>query len=1115
MRYEMHTRIAVTTLILVALVAAAPLWGPGMVNTRGGGDSPFLLQRTHQIMANLRAGVFPVRWMPDAAYGLGYPFFSYYAALPYYLAGLLALAGLDLLTALKLVQTLGFVAAALAMYGWMCRVTRSRWAAWLAAVAYTVAPFHLVNVYVRGDSLSEFYAFVFYPLILWALEQIPNSKLQTPNPKLQIPNSKAQIPDSGARRTGRWCWAALALAGLILTHNLSAFIFFPFLLLYLVILAWREKHNRKRVLGFGFLSLGFGFLLSAWFWLPALAELGQAQLGPSTQDYFHYSRHFRTLNLVQDALLFDYSTTAGDVARSPFAMGAVQAGFTVLGGLGLAVGGLRRRLEARWAFVLVGLLISTAMITPLSKPLWDYLPLLPIVQFPWRFLSVQALFTAAATATLVGSISVPVARSADHPSPASSRSSCVVHLWSFVISHLSFLLALPIAAILALSVLLPLRPERLPIGPADVTVERLQLYELFAGNIGTTIRYEWLPSTVNPRPFTSDVLIEPGAPSRAIPLDGASVEAALVEQGPTRQVWRVWGEGGGVAFPLLYWPGWRARLDGELAQASPVEGSGYLALEVPPGEHTVVLWLGRTPVRAVAEVGSLVALAGLLAIISSDTLRKPKSPISNLYSPFSILHSQIGHWSSIIPPLALVLGLAVLLLLPRGTFEGKADLTMDFDLMPYLHHNPAGVDFRGARLAGYALSADELSPGDPLTVTLNWAGVADGTYDATVRLVSPAAVRYDVEPLAEATGDLPSDPQGVASDPPGVAPVSTSLVLRLPDDLPRGVYLLQLRLFGTDGECRARTAGGRTRGVLYLRPVRVTRGPSLAPDDSILAPFGPAIRLHTATVAQPAADRLAVQLTWSATRLVGANYGVSLRLLDAGGQLRVSLDTQPGYGFLPTSLWRPGEMIVDRYTLALPEDLPVGDGYHLEVVLYQVPTLAPIGQAQLGGFALPLPAPFEVRRSPRIYALPALEQPVGVDFGGQVHLAGYDLEQADGVLRLTLWWQALQAPQADYTAFVHLFDPATEVVVVQSDAQPRGGMFPTSWWGAGEVVSDTVTLSLESVPRGTYRLAVGLYDATLTRLPAAAAGGQRLAGDRAILPERVEIQPGARNSSQM
>jgi Gpi18-like mannosyltransferase len=150
---QLVSSLPVVTLLILALLAAAPLWGPGIVNTRAGGDSPFLLWRTHQMAANLRAGVFPVRWMPDAAYGYGYPFFSYYAALPFYLAGLLHVVGLDILTAIKLTQTLGFIAAAFAMYGWMRRHL-SQAGAWLAAVAYTFAAFHLVNVYTRGDSLS-------------------------------------------------------------------------------------------------------------------------------------------------------------------------------------------------------------------------------------------------------------------------------------------------------------------------------------------------------------------------------------------------------------------------------------------------------------------------------------------------------------------------------------------------------------------------------------------------------------------------------------------------------------------------------------------------------------------------------------------------------------------------------------------------------------------------------------------------------------------------------------------------------------------------------------------------------------------------------------------------
>jgi hypothetical protein len=71
--------------LLLALLAAWPLLaGAGLLNTRGGGDSPFLLQRLHQLEAALRDAHFPVRWMPDANYGYGYPFYHFYAPLSLY-----------------------------------------------------------------------------------------------------------------------------------------------------------------------------------------------------------------------------------------------------------------------------------------------------------------------------------------------------------------------------------------------------------------------------------------------------------------------------------------------------------------------------------------------------------------------------------------------------------------------------------------------------------------------------------------------------------------------------------------------------------------------------------------------------------------------------------------------------------------------------------------------------------------------------------------------------------------------------------------------------------------------------------------------------------------------
>ncbi len=1035
MARTMKDRLALATLVLVALAVAAPLWGPGMVNTRGGGDSPFLLQRTHQLVANLRAGVFPARWMGDGAYGFGFPFYNYYSALPFYLAGVLEIAGLDLLTALKAVQTLGFLASAVAMYGWMRRLSWSRWAAWLSAVAYTVAPFHLVNVYVRGDSLSEFFAFAFYPLILWGLDKLLDGKW-----------SRVQIGPYSLPFTAAWIWPALAYAGLIMTHNISAFIFTPFVLLYLLALLMRRPDRWRYVLTTGSVALGFGLLLSAWVWVPALAETDLVQAQTLTADYFHHSQHFRTTDLVQRGLLFNYSTAPG--RDSPFAMGLAQALFALLGAVALAGGIYRRRTQTGTqrrgrGFILLGLLLSTLMITPLTRLLWDHLPLLPMTQFPWRFLSVQALFAAAAVAALV---------------PQGRRA-----LW----------VGLPAATILVASVLVPLNPDRLPIGPDDVTTERLQLYELFTQNIGTTIRYEWLPSDAVPRPFTSDALVQPGEPARAIALAGAELEARSVARRPTTQEWQVGGNGGAIAFPVFYWPGWTAQVDSVRTDVWPVEGSGYLAVEVPPGEHRVTLRLTRTPARIGGEVASLLAFIAVVValIIARREIR------------WKLAARYVGIAS---------LPVLMLLLIPTAVADHDAGLTMDFHQMPYLHHNPGGVSFAGgARLESYTLSAEELAPGDPLTVRLSWAAPSDVT-TATVRLVSPAALRHEVEPFAEVSQQ--------------VSEGRADWALALPEDIARGVYLVEVSLFDQAGELRALTPGGRSRGPLYLLPVRVPQGPPLPREASVLAPFGPAIRLHASTIAQPRPDQLSVHLSWSSVHPLATNYGISLRIVNDAGDILSAFDTQPGYGFLPTSMWRPGEQVSDHYLLEIPDDLVPGGGYHLHVILYQVSSGEVVGQTRLGDFSLPLAVPFEANRPPRSFTLPPLQHPAAVEFDEEIRLAGYDIEQDGQAVDLTLHWQALQAPAGDYTVFVHLFDPATHEVVAQSDAMPQGGAYPTSWWSPREVISEVVSLPLAGLPRGEYQLAVGLYDQTMTRLRAIGPDGERVADDWVILAEAVEVR---------
>jgi hypothetical protein len=66
----------------------------------------------------------------------------------------------------------------------------------------------------------------------------------------------------------------------------------------------------------------------------------------------------------------------------------------------------------------------------------------------------------------------------------------------------------------------------------------------------------------------------------------------------------------------------------------------------------------------------------------------------------------------------------------------------------------------------------------------------------------------------------------------------------------------------------------------------------------------------------------------------------------------------------------------------------------------------------------------------------------------------------------------------DYTVFVHLLD-ADGRQVAQADGPPQSGQYPTSWWGAGEVVADRHRLPNEviaNLPPGSYTLSVGLYN---------------------------------------
>ena len=1154
----------------MAVVAAWPaLAEPGLLNTRGGGDSPFLLQRLHQLVAALADGHFPARWMPDAAYGDGYPFYNFYAPLSIYIAAAFRFIGFSFVRAIHLAQLTGFIVAGLGAFYLGRRWLGSEWAGLLAAVAYTAAPFHMVNVYVRGDSLAEFWAMAWYPWVLLAAA------------RLVVGGGRWSPPAT------RIALFALAYAALILSHNISALIFSPFLLLYLLLeFVWGSRGTVAQAVSLSSRSAGeqgarlspqpspkgrgsspllatgagliLAFALAAWFFVPALAEQDMAQLGPVTEGYFHYSNHFRGLDLVQGGLLFDYNPDGG----LAFRMGLVQVGLAVVGCWSLVAG--RRRATTNdqrpLFFMVAGFLIATFMITPLSRPLWDHLPLLPFTQFPWRFLSVQALFGALLTGGLVragekGSRGAGGQKEAPSPQPSpKGRGSSPL-----IPRSPAPLLAVGAGLVLAASALLGLTTDHLILTDADVTAERLAQYEWFTGNIGTTISAEYLTPAADPRPWTS-AWLNSGQRDRAVAVAGEAT-ATVRERTATRQAWDVTAGPGGatIMLPALYWPGWRATVGGQPADLSAQPGSGLMTLTVPAGDHTVALELQRTPVRAASEWLSLIAALVTIALLivgrrtpspfgrglgrgssapatdhSPPRPPEPKgvglldgAPSTGLSEAAVAGRLPAEGASSDAPRLAgpsasedadsafspratdhWLLFTAYCLLLTILTLAWRndprelppGDLTWDFAQLAYLHHDPDGVAFEnGARLYEYGYSADELAAGQTMTVTLSVAP-GDGRA-ATLALVTPASARP--------TPDGAAPPPVMAAATVPLSAATAVFVLPIPPDAPPGLYVPRLTLDGA----RPLLPSGGTRGDLFLRPVRVVGRdgiPPLRPLGSTAAEevgYHPA--LQTLGLSMRAATTVDGRFAWYTARPLGARYQFSWRLQDAAGGVLAQLDAQPGYGFQPSMLWPAGQWTADWLALRLPDAAPAEGDYPLVMRLYD-PGDGRTLLTRRVGVATWANGQWTARLHEPTFVLPGDLTPTTATFGDDggplIALPGYRLERDGDMLRLTLYWQAGNGKPGDFTRFVHLLDAAGNIVA-QVDGAPAGDSYPTGQWLPGEVVADALAFDLSPLPPGDYRLAVGFYAPTegLPRLNVAGADGP-LPDGRFLLPDELAIE---------
>jgi hypothetical protein len=499
-------------------------------------------------------GQFPVRWIEWVRDGHGQPLFSFYQPGLYYLTQITHVVVPSLSRSLIVTVLIAWCLGAWFTFAWL-RPLGGVPAA-VAAVVFAFSPYLVLDVFVRG-AYPEFVAVSCAPGVLWSLDR------------------------SLTRERWRDRLAlALLLAVMAICHLPSLLIFSPIFAAFACFTLYasvpREAMARRAIaaVASGVLALG----LSAFYVLPALAELHQVRMREMTTAYYDFHHHF-----VAPAQWFDYRWGFGGSVPGPddqmsFQIGRVQwlmIGAAVLAIAADAISARPRRtgLMGLWIGVVA---VTLFLMTDAAAGVWEHVPALTFLQFPWRLLMAIAVAASALAALLL-------ARVRD--------------------ARVQALAGLAIVVVHVMLVYQHLQPASYHHGP--LAVDRRGWRAESPAQSAAYIEHGYFPISMRRLPEDT-----PGrwTVTRGEGRVGASLvhDAELTLEVEARDVLQ-------LTINTPYFPGWTIALDGRTIPAAVQPESGFMQVTIPAGRHRVDARLTDTSIRRLANILSAFSLAILAA----------------------------------------------------------------------------------------------------------------------------------------------------------------------------------------------------------------------------------------------------------------------------------------------------------------------------------------------------------------------------------------------------------------------------------------------------------------------------------------------------------------------
>lgn len=503
--------------VIGVLYAVFPLFGPSYIPTH---DGEYHIIRFIEFYRMLAAGYWFPKWAPTLNSGYGIPIFLFHYPLPNYAGSFFQAIGRNAVDAFKLSLAFGYLAAFGFSFLWLGKLFGTR-AGLFGAFIGSFVPYWFVDMYVRG-SVGEVWGIVMLFIAMTFLEY------------------GVLLPFS------------LAVAGLVLSHNILAMLFVPFLLVYALIR--KPKFIKGIVWGLG---------LSAYFWIPALFER-QYVVGLNTVDF---REHFVALyELLIPSWGTEFSGNIFGGNKISFQIGIIPI-LIFIASVVVFLRSRPRNVTYLFGFMTLTAVFAIFLMLPFTGFLWEKIGLLQFIQYPWRLLSF-----------LIPCIGFLAAYTAFYTKRGPFLMVIGILAFFFSFRYMQPVLYAP-------------RDTNYYLSRQNFTDGTSSM-----GNSFSTIWTGW--KSARP-PYLAEVF-------------NGKITGGVRMNTFLTKTFTIHSEGGADIFlPIVYYPGWEVLVD---KKSTPIDytSDGTIRFSVGGGDHTVVVNFGETPLRNVSDFISLATLVWVI-----------------------------------------------------------------------------------------------------------------------------------------------------------------------------------------------------------------------------------------------------------------------------------------------------------------------------------------------------------------------------------------------------------------------------------------------------------------------------------------------------------------------